>query len=103
MYTFKSRVRYSECDQTGHLSLVDMINYFQDCSVFHSESIGQGVSVLEKEKKAWFLSSWNLEIERFPVLGEEIEIGTFSVGSRSFFGFRNFFMKDAEGNYLVKV
>lgn len=103
MYTFKSRVRYSECDQTGHLSLVNMINYLQDCSVFQSESVGQGVEELKREKKAWLLSSWKLEISRFPVLGEEIEVGTFAIGFRGFYGFRNFFIRDAEGDYLVKV
>lgn len=102
-YTFKSRVRYSECDQKGQLSLVNMINFFQDCSVFQSEYVGQGVEKMEKDGNIWVLSSWKLEIEQFPVLGDEIEIGTFAVGFRGFYGFRNFFMKDARGNYLVKV
>ena len=102
-YTFKSRVRYSECDQSGQLSLVNMINYFQDCSVFQSEYVGQGVEKLEEEGKVWVLSSWKLEIDHFPMLGDEIEIGTFAIRFRGFYGFRNFFMKDAGGNYLVKV
>ncbi len=102
-YTFKSRVRYSECDQKGQLSLVNMINYFQDCSVFQSEYVGQGMEKLEEDGNLWVLSSWKLEIEHFPTLGDEIEVGTFAVGFRGFYGFRNFFMKDACGNYLVKV
>ena len=102
-YTFKSRVRYSECDRNGRLSLANMINYFQDCSVFQSEYVGQGVEKLEEEGKIWVLSSWKLEIDHVPVLGDEIEIGTFAVGFRGFYGFRNFFMKDNNGNYLVKV
>lgn len=103
MYTFKSRVRYSECDETGHLSLVNVINYLQDCSAFQSESVGQGVEELKKKGKAWFLSSWKLEISHFPVLNEEIEIGTCAIGFRGFYGFRNYFIKDTEGNYLVRV
>ncbi len=102
-YTFKSRVRYSECDQTGHLSLTGVINYLQDCSTFQSEGLGKGVEALKENKKAWVMSSWKLEIEHLPMLGEEIEIGTFAIGFRGFFGFRNFFIKDSEGNYLVKV
>lgn len=34
MYAFDSRVRYSECDETGTLSIVSMIDYLQDCSTF---------------------------------------------------------------------
>ena len=37
MYAFQSRVRYSECDETGHLSLVAAVNYLQDASTFQFE------------------------------------------------------------------
>ena len=43
MYTFDSRIRYSETDETGALSLLGVINYLQDCSTFQSEDIGLGV------------------------------------------------------------
>ena len=31
MYTFQSRVRYSETDKSGFLSLNAVVNYMQDC------------------------------------------------------------------------
>ena len=34
MYSFKSRVRYSEVGEDKKLSLNGIINYFQDCSTF---------------------------------------------------------------------
>ena len=37
MYEFNSRVRYSEIDHHGTLTLPALINYFQDCSSFQSE------------------------------------------------------------------
>ena len=46
MYTFDSRIRYSETDETGALSLLGVINYLQDCSTFQSEDIGLGVEYL---------------------------------------------------------
>ena len=70
MYTFDSRIRYSETDETGALSLLGVINYMQDCSTFQSEDIGLGVEYLEKKKRAWLLSSWRIVIDRYPVLGE---------------------------------
>ena len=39
MYTFHSRVRYSEIDADGHITLDNIINYMQDCSTFHSEDL----------------------------------------------------------------
>ena len=74
MYTFDSRIRYSETDETGALSLLGVINYMQDCSTFQSEDIGLGVEYLEKKKRAWLLSSWRIVIDRYPVLGERIKM-----------------------------
>ena len=39
MYTFDSRIRYSETDETGALSLLGVINYMQDCSTFSVRGI----------------------------------------------------------------
>ena len=69
MYTFDSRIRYSETDETGALSLLGVINYMQDCSTFQSEDIGLGVEYLEKKKRAWLLSSWRIVIDRYPEEG----------------------------------
>ena len=46
MYTFDSRVRYSETDENGTLSVTAAVNYFQVCSTFQSEGIGRGVRFL---------------------------------------------------------
>ena len=42
MYLFNSRVRYSEIDPNKKLDLAGIINYFQDCSTFQSESLNLG-------------------------------------------------------------
>ena len=42
MYTFDSRVRYSETDSGGKLTMASLINYFQDCSTFQAEELGVG-------------------------------------------------------------
>ena len=43
MYAFDSRIRYSETDSEGRLTLNALLNYFQDCSTFHSEDVGLGI------------------------------------------------------------
>ena len=43
MYTFESRIRYSETDSEGKLTIASLINYFQDCSTFQSQDLGLGV------------------------------------------------------------
>lgn len=103
MYTFHSRVRYSETDESGGLTLTGIMNYLQDCSTFQSEDIGLGLSYLEENHRAWWLSNWQIVIERYPVLGEEIVIGTWPYDFKGFYGYRNFTICDRQGNYLVKA
>lgn len=97
MYSFESRVRYSEVDHRGTMTLPGLINYFQDCSTFQSEDIGLGLEVLKEKKKAWILSYWQVVIERFPKMGEPITIGTFATSFKGLYGNRNFLMKDGQG------
>ena len=101
MYTFNSLIRYSELDETGFLSIPNFINYFQDCSCFQSESLGVGRTALEAKNIAWVLNFWQVVIDRRPVQGEKVEIGTFPTDFKGFFGTRNFFMKDEKDAYLA--
>ena len=66
MYTFESRVRYSETDEYGRLTVNGIMNYLQDCSTFQSEDLGLGIRYLEEKKKAWWLNSWQIVIDRQP-------------------------------------
>ena len=103
MYSFKSKVRYSELDSTGRLSIKSMMDYLQDCSTFQSESLGLGIEYLKKNKRAWWLASWNIDIISLPGLAEEITVSTNAHGFKGIYGYRNFALQDAEGKYLVKA
>lgn len=103
MYTFDSRIRYSETDSEGKLSLEALLNYFQDCSTFHSEELGLGLAYLKEHRLVWVLSSWQIVVERYPSLCERVEVGTFPYEFRGFLGFRNFFMKAEDGSCLAKA
>ena len=67
-YSFDSCVRFSEVGEDQKLTLGSVINYFQDCSTFQSESLGAGVEFLRKQHRVWVLSSWQVVIERYPAL-----------------------------------
>lgn len=103
MYSFESRIRYSETDSDGKLTLLSLMDYFQDCSTFQSEDLGGGLSFLRERKLVWVLSSWQIAIDRLPELGEQVSIGTFPYDFKGCFGFRNFFMKDGAGNDIAKA
>lgn len=100
-YEFSGRVRYSEIDHRGTLSLPALINYFQDCSTFHSEAVGLGMERLKKKKKAWVLSYWQIIVKRYPRLCESITTGTFPTEFKGLYGNRNFYMKDEDGKQIA--
>ena len=94
MYTFQSRVRYSELDPERKLSIASIVDYFQDCSTFHSEQLGVGLDYLEERDMLWVMSYWQIVIDRYPKLCDNITIGTFPYEFKGFMGYRNFFIKD---------
>ena len=53
MYAFDSRIRYSETDSEGYLTLDALLNYFQDCSTFHSEDVGLGIGYMKEIGQVW--------------------------------------------------
>lgn len=101
MYSFDSKIRYSECDSEARLSIMSLLDYFQDCSVFHSEVCTAGVDFLKEKKHAWVLSSWQIIFNRMPKLMEEVTISTWPYEMRGFYGYRNFTMKDSNGELLA--
>ncbi len=101
MYQFNSRIRYSEVDSSGSLSLESLLDYFQDCSTFHSEDLGVGVEYLRKRHMAWVMSAWQIVAERYPCLGERVVIGTAPYEFKGFFGYRNFLMETEGGERLA--
>lgn len=101
MYSFNSKVRYSEIDSEGKLTLYAILNYLQDASTFHSEALHLGIEYLKEKQLAWVLSYWQVDVLRYPEMGEEIVIGTFPYEFKGFIGYRNFVIKDSKDNVLV--
>ena len=103
MYTFDSRIRYSETDSESKLTPEALLDYFQDCSTFHSEDLGIGMEYLNERNLFWVLVSWQIVVDRYPKLGERVTIGTFPYEFKGCFGYRNFCMLDEAGNYIAKA
>lgn len=95
-YTFESRVRISEAGSTGRLTLPGVINYFQDCSTLQSESLNLGVKYFQEHQRAWVLSYWQIEVDRYPMLGEKVTSETWATSFQGMFGERNFQLWDEE-------
>ena len=101
MYSFNSRVRYSEVGENKKITLHAILNYFQDCSTFQSEGLGVGLECMEKLKRVWVLNSWQIVVNRYADLCEEIVVETWPYDFSGFMGQRNFAMRSANGELLA--
>lgn len=103
MYSFESRIRYSECDSECKLRLESLLDYFQDASTFQSEELGAGFAYLAPRNLVWVLASWHIDIKRYPKLGEKVIVGTHPHDFKGFLGSRNFCMMTEQGEMLAKA
>ena len=101
MFEFTSRVRYSECAPDYRLSLAGLVNYLQDCAVFHAEDVGRSGQQLKKEHLAWMINGWQIKALRYPEHGESITTRTWAHGFRGLEAMRNFTIKDEKGNLIA--
>lgn len=101
MYSFDTRVRYSEVGKDKCMKLNSILNYFQDCSIFHSEDVDVGLDYLEARSRVWLMSAWQLIINRYPKLAEVLTVSTWPYDFKSMYGYRNFLLRDAQGNEVA--
>ncbi|MGI6229437.1 MAG: acyl-[acyl-carrier-protein] thioesterase [Tractidigestivibacter sp.] len=101
MYSFDGRVRYSECDEDGVLTLYSMMNYLQDCSTFHSEAVHRGLKELNHDHLGWFVTSWLIQIYDMPRFTDDITISTWCYDLKSIRASRAFRIADEQGNTRV--
>ncbi len=103
MYTFHSKVRFSEVDEKKKLSIASAVDYFQDTSTMQSEELGVGMDYLRERGLVWVMSYWQIVADRYPEMGEEITVGTFPYDFKSFMGLRNFCIQDVSGEMILKA
>ncbi len=103
MYEYKGRVRYSECDRFGRLSIAGVINYLQDIATLHSEDKNVGLAYLAERDLGWVVTNYTMNIREFPKMGEEITIRTYPHSMKACVAYRTFEMVDSRGVRFAEV
>lgn len=101
MYTYNTRVGFSQVDTNRLIKMEALTALFQDVTCFQGEDIGNGFALLEPRKQAWILNSWQIDVKRFPQFNENITVGTFPTSFKGFIGNRNFVVKDEQDEVIV--
>ena len=101
MYSIEEVVRYSHINEQKVAGITQIANYFQDCTLSHSEDIGLGFRKLEEMHRAWFLTAWQIVVDRYPVYNEKIKINTWAYDFKGMYGYRNFSMEGEDGKQIA--
>ena len=99
-YVFK--VRSYECGADGFASTPTICNYLQEAASLNAEELGFSKSDFDAkgENISWVLTRLAVEMKRYPTWEEEIKVITFPRGGRKIVAWRDFEIKDANGETI---
>lgn len=103
MFEYQTVVSYSKVDKNKQVPIYEILNYMQDCTTFQSDALGVGLEYMESIKKAWLLLAYHIKKIKPITIGQKLTVGTTPVNFGKVFGERQFYIKDEDGNYLVKA
>lgn len=102
MYEMTCRIRFSETDKTGRLSMNGLLRLFQDCGYEHALDRGFGLGYTQTTRCTWYLLSWDIESIDMPYAGEEVVLKTFIYDMQESLAKKSIAMYDMGGKCLAK-
>lgn len=101
MYTWNTRVLYSQLAPEGVLSLTALLDLFQDVATLHAEDEGGGVEERTATHTAWLVSRWRIRLGQLPRSAQHIRVDTRAYECRMALNRRAFALLDADGRELA--
>ena len=101
VWSQKFRVFAYEVTAHGEARMEVLMNYLQEAAGNHAASWRLGVGDLRALGRAWLLSRYHLRIQRYPRLGEQVQVSTWPSGMQEAFALRDFEIALADGTPLA--
>lgn len=96
IYTFQENV-------TGTSTVQSLCEYMQEAAGNHAALLGLSIEKLHSEGVAWVLTRMRVVPERLPKVHDTVEVTTWPVGVEGLQYRRDFVMRDAGGNVLLRA
>ena len=103
MYNLKYKVTTSTCDSNGKLKIFSALQMMQDCSEMWIESEPTVKKYFNDQNMTQLLATRQVEIVRLPNFKEDLTVTTSVYEVKPMFGFRNTFIRDAQGEPCFKT
>lgn len=94
LFTGSFVVTIYDTDCSDRLKYSSLCNFLQECSRCHGEQMGLGYRTLSSSNQTWLLNSIRIELLRQPLSGEQLQIKTWSRGTRGLRALRDFQIHD---------
>ena len=97
MYSLNYKVTTSTCDSEGKLKLFSALQMMQDCSEMWIDSEPTARKFFTDNNMTQLLATRQVEVMRVPCFKEELTVTTSIYEVMPMYGFRNTFIRDAQG------
>jgi acyl-ACP thioesterase len=97
MYTLNYKVTTSTCDSEGRLKLYSALQMMQDCSEMWIDSEPTARKFFNDNNMTQLLATRQVEVVRVPRYKEDLTVTTSIYEVMPMYGFRNTFIRDAQG------
>lgn len=96
-------ISYYMCDRNRQLTLSMLVNLLMEVSENHSAGLGREEPFLRERGISWIILRYEFSIDRMPSSKEEIEIETFATEYNKLFTYREFIVRDQNGDELIQI
>jgi medium-chain acyl-[acyl-carrier-protein] hydrolase len=94
-------VHYYEIDSKQNATIATIVNYLNDIAILQTEEAGVGIEHLKTNNIAWVLFKWDIKINKFPKLYENVKVRTWSYCIKKFYAYRQFDIIDSNGETII--
>lgn len=102
IYTNKYKIRIEDIGADNEASNKALLAIMEDVAGLHSALAGYGVFDIQTKKRVWMLLDWQIKVLKRPQYNDEIEAETWSRKFERLCAYRDFYIKDKDGNIIVK-
>jgi len=96
-------IKSFECGPDSKLRIHNLLLLFQEVAYLSAENLGFGYSNLKSKNMAWVLSNLKIKVLKSPQWTDSVSIETWPSGFNRLHGFRDYSIKDAQGERLINA
>ena len=101
IYQEKFKIGLKDVWKGNEVSNKAILQYLEDISAYHSDSVGYGINTTETTHLTWVLLDWKVKVLKRPQYGQTLDIRTWSRRIIKCYAYRDFEIYDEQENLCV--